>query len=65
IHHFFDTFADDNTVLITTAKDWIKIASLLSAKEQQKYPWDLLSFELEWHDKAAFNQYISAYVDAN
>lgn len=65
IHHFFDTFADDNTVLITTAKDWIKIASLLSAKEQQKYPWYLLSFELEWHDKAAFNQYISAYVDAN
>lgn len=65
IHHFFDTFADENTVLVTTAKDWIKIASLLSKEEQQKYPWYLLSFELEWHDQAAFNQFISAYVDAN
>lgn len=65
IHHFFDTFADENTVLVTTAKDWIKITSLLSTEEQQKYPWYLLSFELEWHDQAAFNQFISAYVDAN
>mgnify|MGYP000060532907 CR=1 FL=1 len=65
IHHFFDTFADENTVLVTTAKDWIKIASLLSKEEQQKYPWYLLSFELEWHDQAAFNQFISAYVVSN
>lgn len=65
IHLFFDTFADEQAVLVTTAKDWIKIASLLSTEERQKYPWYLLTFELEWLDQAAFNQYISAYVDPN
>lgn len=65
IHHFFDTFATTNSAIVTTAKDWIKIQSLLSAEDRQKYPWYLLTFELQWLDQAAFNQFISAYVDSN
>jgi tetraacyldisaccharide 4'-kinase len=65
IHHFFDTFATANTAIVTTAKDWVKIQSLLSPKELQKYPWYLLTFELEWSDQTAFNQFISAYVVSN
>lgn len=65
IHHFFDTFANKQTALVTTAKDWVKIRPLLSPEETQKYPWYLIAFELEWQDQAAFNQFISSYVDAN
>ena len=65
IHHFFDTFATANTAIVTTAKDWVKIHSLLSPKDLQKYPWYLLTFELEWSDQTAFNQFISAYVVSN
>jgi tetraacyldisaccharide 4'-kinase len=65
IHHFFDTFATANTAIVTTAKDWVKIQSLLNPKDLQKYPWYLLTFELEWLDQTAFNQFISAYVVSN
>lgn len=65
IHHFFDTFATANTAIVTTAKDWVKIQSLFSPKVLQKYPWYLLTFELEWSDQNAFNQFISAYVVSN
>jgi len=65
IHHFFDTFATANTAIVTTAKDWVKIQSLLSPKDLQKYPWYLLTFKLEWSDQTAFNQFISAYVVSN
>ncbi|MFM6947222.1 MAG: tetraacyldisaccharide 4'-kinase [Flavobacteriales bacterium] len=65
IHQFFDTFADGKTVLVTTAKDWVKINTLLSPQDQQSYPWMLLDFEIEWSDKQAFNQFIKTYVDAN
>lgn len=65
IHHFFDTFATANSAIVTTAKDWVKIQSLLSTDDRQKYPWYLLTFELQWLDQAAFNQFISAYVVSN
>jgi tetraacyldisaccharide 4'-kinase len=65
IHQFFDTFATANSAIVTTAKDWVKIQSLLSPKDRQKYPWYLLTFELEWLDQPAFNQFISAYVVSN
>ena len=65
IHHFFDTFAQDNVVLVTTAKDWVKIQPLLHPKDRFQYPWMLLDFKIEWSDEQAFNQFINAYVDAN
>ncbi|MEY3075247.1 MAG: hypothetical protein RJB25_888 [Bacteroidota bacterium] len=65
IHHFFDTFATANSAIVTTAKDWVKIQALLSPEDRQKYPWYLLTFELEWLDQNAFNQFISAYVVSN
>jgi tetraacyldisaccharide 4'-kinase len=65
IHHFFDTFATANSAIVTTAKDWVKIQALLSPQDRQKYPWYLLTFELEWLDQTAFNQFISAYVVSN
>jgi tetraacyldisaccharide 4'-kinase len=65
IHQFFDTFATPNSAIVTTAKDWVKIQALLSPEDRQKYPWYLLTFELEWLDQNAFNQFISAYVVSN
>ena len=65
IQQFFDTFATANSAIVTTAKDWVKIQALLSPEDQQKYPWYLLNFELEWLDQHAFNQFISAYVVSN
>lgn len=65
IQQFFDTFATANSAIVTTAKDWVKIQALLSPEDQQKYPWFLLTFELEWLDQHAFNQFISAYVVSN
>ena len=65
IHHFFDTFADDKTVLVTTAKDWVKLNTLLSPQDRKSYPWMLLDFKIEWSDEQAFKQFIKTYVDAN
>lgn len=65
IHHFFDNFAADKTVLVTTAKDWVKLNTLLSPQDRQSYPWMLLDFEIEWSDAQAFNQFIKTYVDTN
>lgn len=65
IHHFFDTFADGKTVLVTTAKDWVKLNTLLSPQDRKSYPWMLLDFKIEWSDEQAFNQFIKTYVDAN
>lgn len=65
IHHFFDTFADGKTVLVTTAKDWVKLNTLLSPQDRKSYPWMLLDFKIEWSDEQAFNLFIQTYVDAN
>lgn len=65
IHHFFDNFADEQTILVTTSKDWTKINLLLSEKDKQRYPWYLLSFDLEWYDQEAFNNFIGAYVKSD
>ena len=65
IQHFFDTFATANSAIVTTAEDWVKIQALLSPEDQQKYPWYLLTFELEWLDQHAFNHFIRAYVVSN
>ena len=65
IHQFFDTFATENTAIVTTAKDWVKIQDLLSPEDQLKYPWYLLTFELEWQNPIAFNQFINRYVSSN
>jgi tetraacyldisaccharide 4'-kinase len=65
IHQFFDTFANENTVLVTTSKDWVKINLLLNETERKKYPWYLITFTLEWYEQETFNQFISNYVDTN
>lgn len=65
IHYFFDNFADEQTILVTTSKDWTKINLLLSEKDKQRFPWYLLSFDLEWYDQAAFNNFIGTYVESD
>ncbi len=65
IHHFFDTFVDGKTVLVTTAKDWVKMNAFMSPQDRLSFPWMLLDFQIEWSDRQAFNQFIKTYVDAN
>lgn len=39
IHTKFDTFAPQNTIIVTTEKDFVRLESVLSDLDKQKYPW--------------------------
>ncbi|MEN9699106.1 MAG: tetraacyldisaccharide 4-kinase [Bacteroidota bacterium] len=63
IHRFFDTFAPKQPAIVTTEKDWVKIAPLLSAHDLQNYPWQVLPISIHWTDEAAINTLLDRYVN--
>ena len=64
IHQKFDTFAQENSVIITTEKDYIRLVNKLSSEELIKYPWYYLPIELKIEEEEGFNLLIIKYVTA-
>ena len=64
IHQKFDTFALENSVIITTEKDYVRLQTKLTAEELETYPWYYLPIELKIENEDEFNFLIKKYVTA-
>ena len=64
IHQKFDTFALENTAIITTEKDYVRLQTKLTADELENYPWYYLPIELNIENEDEFNFLIKKYVTA-
>ena len=64
IHRKFDTFALENTAIITTEKDYVRLQTKLTADELETYPWYYLPIELKIENEDEFNLLIKKYVTA-
>jgi len=64
IHQKFDTFALENTAIITTEKDYVRLQTKLTADELENYPWYYLPIELKIENEDEFNFLIKKYVTA-
>ena len=64
IHQKFDTFAQENGVIITTEKDYVRLQTKLTADELETYPWYYLPIELKIENEDEFNLLIKKYVTA-
>ncbi len=64
IHAKFDNFDDEQRVIVTTEKDFVRISPLLTEEEKQKYPWCYQSISVKIDREKAFNELILNYVRA-
>lgn len=62
IHRKFDTFTDNNSAIITTEKDFIRLQNKLSIEELKFYPWYYQPIEIKIEQE--FNFLIKKYVKA-
>ena len=60
----FDTFAQENSVIITTEKDYVRLQTKLTADELETYPWYYLPIDLKIENEDEFNFLIKKYVTA-
>lgn len=58
IHTKFDTFAPQNTIIVTTEKDYVRLESVLSDSDRQKYPWYFQSITVKIDKEEAFKKLI-------
>ncbi|MCO5260003.1 MAG: tetraacyldisaccharide 4'-kinase [Crocinitomicaceae bacterium] len=63
IHAKFDTFARQNTIIVTTEKDFVRLTSILTEEEKQNYPWYYQTITVKIDKKETFNERIKNYVD--
>jgi tetraacyldisaccharide 4'-kinase len=63
IHQKFDTFVQDKKAIITTEKDFVRIAQNETLKDVENYPWYYQEIEVEIDQKEKFNKEIIAYVN--
>ncbi|MES2799192.1 MAG: tetraacyldisaccharide 4'-kinase [Bacteroidota bacterium] len=64
IHSKFDIFADENSIIVTTEKDYVRLEQLLSKEQREKYPWYYQTIAVKIDEEEKFNQIIKRYVDA-
>lgn len=63
IHTKFDTFTPQNSIIVTTEKDFVRLEPLLTASDLEKYPWNYQAITVEIDRKEEFNALINSYVD--
>jgi len=63
IHQKFDTFASNNKIIVTTEKDWMRLASILSNEQLEKYPWFYQEMSVKIDREKEFNELINTYVN--
>jgi tetraacyldisaccharide 4'-kinase len=62
IHKKFDTFANRNSIIVTTHKDFMRLKNVLSQLHLEKYPWYILPMTITIENENEFNQLIRNYV---
>ncbi len=63
IHQKFDSFVNENAVIITTEKDFVRLQSLLNEKDKQHYPWYYQTMKVKIENEEKFKAIINEYVD--
>lgn len=63
IHQKIDTFAYENTVIVTTEKDFVRLNTLLTQDEKDKYPWYYQPITVKIDEEEKFKLLINSYVD--
>jgi tetraacyldisaccharide 4'-kinase len=62
IHKKFDTFANKNTIIVTTHKDFMRLKNVLSELQLENYPWYILPMTVTIENENEFNQLIRNYA---
>lgn len=63
IHGKIGTFASENTAIVTTEKDYVRLEPLLSPEDKEKYPWYYQSIRVRIDEEETFKALINRYVD--
>ncbi len=63
IHTKFDTFTPQNSIIVTTEKDFMRLEPLLTEADRQAYPWYYQSITVKLDKEEAFKTLINNYVD--
>ena len=62
IHQKFDTFAQEETVILTTEKDYVRLISTGLMSEVENYPWFYVPITIQLDDEVNFKSIIEQYV---
>lgn len=65
IHQKFDTFAPEETAIVTTQKDYMRLKEKIDEWGLRKYPWYILPITVEIENEKEFNKLIVDYVGKN
>jgi tetraacyldisaccharide 4'-kinase len=63
IHQKFDTFAPENSVILTTEKDYVRLKDRLNEWKINEYPWYYLPITVRLNNETEFLKPIRKYVD--
>lgn len=63
IYTKFDTFTPQNSIIVTTEKDFVRLETILTDSDKQKYPWYYQSITVELDREEDFKTLINNYVD--
>lgn len=62
IHDIFGTFACDETAIVTTSKDFVRLQQADVNQHMKNFPWYVMEIELQLDKQELFNQRILNYV---
>ena len=62
IHDIFGTFASDETAIVTTSKDFVRLQQADVNHHMKNFPWYVMEIELQLDKQEIFNQRILNYV---
>jgi tetraacyldisaccharide 4'-kinase len=62
IHDIFDTFACDETAIVTTSKDFVRLQQADVNHYMKNFPWYVMEIALQLDKQEIFNQRILNYV---
>ena len=63
IHQKFDTFAHEETIILTTEKDYMRLKDFSSDWSLQNYPWYFQPIAIEIENEEKFKNLINQYVN--
>jgi tetraacyldisaccharide 4'-kinase len=65
IHRKFDTFVANESAIVTTQKDFMRLRDKIEKWGMEKYPWYVLPISIEIENEIEFNKLIFDYVGKN
>ena len=63
IHTKFDLLEDSSAIILTTEKDFMRLKSIVTKSQLERYPWCYIPIRISLDREAEFVQEIKNYVD--